>query len=121
VIKPKRRAELDDDALAWAQGRIFGSWDLKHDGDAMVGMVFMPITFMKAKDRAALKRRKTVHVYEYVNKAGPRSVNGCPIFLTFRHVNAEEFAYMVARARAIHEAQQAAKSAPLPQQPTQPE
>jgi hypothetical protein len=111
VIRPKRKAELDEHALAWVSGQLFGSWNLA--GRHMIGMVFMPLLFMRAKGRAALRRRKTVHVYEFIAKAGPRSINGCPIFGTCHHVNAEEFDYMRKRAQSIKEAQDAAMKKPI--------
>jgi hypothetical protein len=56
-----------------AEGRVFGSWMIREDG--MLGSVFMPVMF---GDTGTFKG--VAHVYEYMDKAEPCSINGYPIF-----------------------------------------
>lgn len=64
-------------ALDIVEGRVFGSWSLKlHNDVDMLGVIFLPLSFLD-KDEIP---EDVVHVYEYLDKAGPISVNGYPTF-----------------------------------------
>lgn len=73
--KPRTHEELRRLALDIADGKVFGSWMVQTD---MVPLVFMVL----AIGGPASFPSNGVAVYEYLDKAGPRSINGCPTFFT---------------------------------------
>jgi len=71
----KTDAELRQLAADAVEGRVFGSWMV---GDtASLPLVFMPLAL------GAQLPKDTQHVYEYLEKAGPRGINGYPSFFSF--------------------------------------
>ena len=89
-LDDKKLKQLAQDLLA---GRIFTD---RHMNDGtMAQMVFMPISFFDEKQMAKFKADidsgKIFMIYEYVEKAGPRTVNGMPIFMSYRSLNKEQF------------------------------
>lgn len=74
----------DDEIRALAQdlyqGRIFTDRHIKKGDEMRALTVFMPLAFMKPKDLEGLKKNKIGLFYEYLSKAGGRSVNGYPTF-----------------------------------------
>lgn len=73
--------------LAWdiVSGKIFGSWDIPNPQD--VSIVFMVLAFMKPEHAAQLRTNEIAHCYEYLNKAGPRAINGMPSFFSAQFLN----------------------------------
>lgn len=65
-------------------GKVFTDRDCKRPED--IGMVFMVIGLagIEAETEPAL-------IYEYFDKAGPRSVNGMPIFMSCNVMNQADF------------------------------
>jgi len=61
--------------------RIFTSLNLNAD---QVGMCFVAVHFLDNKIRRSMKRRKVTVLFEYMDQAGPMSVNGLPCFFSFR-------------------------------------
>jgi hypothetical protein len=53
-------------------------------------MVFMPIALGAFSEYSEEARKDIGMVYEYLDKAGPRSINGYPIFFSFRVVNVKD-------------------------------
>lgn len=89
---------LADDIRA---GRIFTSAHIAtHDN--VLGLVFMPLAFMSAEDRETL--RDVGMAYEYLDKAGPRCINGYPMFFSVRLLSKEDTEKVFAIIRAIDEA-----------------
>jgi hypothetical protein len=44
--------------------------------------VFMPLAFMDKKALKSMQREKVDFIYEYLDKAGPRAINGMPMFFS---------------------------------------
>ena len=80
--------ELRQLAADCADGKVFGSWMLQTQDQ--ISMVFMLIPLMGPADLAHLKA-SAYHVYEYLDKAGPRSINGMPMFLSLSTLTEEEW------------------------------
>lgn len=83
VIRPGRLhsdAQLRKLAMDVNAGHVFGSWMLGPHDQHIYSMVFMTLAFMKPEMIEDMKRKEVVQIYEYLNKAGPRSVNGFPMF-----------------------------------------
>lgn len=85
--------KLAKDAKA---GLIFGSWNIPpKDRKSMISMVFMPILFMKTEDLKQMNKNKVIHIFEYINKAGPRSINGYPNFMSFYSLREDDYKLFV--------------------------
>jgi len=84
--KKKHELKTDEELKELAQemyrGEIFCDRQVNRPQD--VEMVFIPLCLMDNRERANLRRRKVNFIYEYMSKAGPRSINGNPTFMTCR-------------------------------------
>lgn len=87
------KAELKKLALDIYKKQIFGTWQIK-DPD-MVGSVFMVVAFMDSKMAKQLETENIVHFCEYLNKAGPMSVNGMPTFFSMQTISKSEWDIIV--------------------------
>jgi uncharacterized ParB-like nuclease family protein len=108
--------ELKQIALDLVQGKIFTDLHLdEYSRDSLLTTVFMPLgfmldpgkvdtvnKFMKSCDLpqvakyaneeiAAFARSEPVLIFQYIDKAGPRSINGYPMFSSFSWLNREEY------------------------------
>jgi hypothetical protein len=63
-------------------------------------MVFMVVPLMKPEQLAQFQQHY-VHAYEYMDKAGQRSYNGLPIFLSVRGLTQGEWNTMSGYAREL--------------------
>ena len=100
----KTPAEIE--TLAWdcVGGRVFGSWACEPD---MLTMCFMILAFMDQENRKQLITNKIAHLYEYMDKASPRSINGYPCFLSANYIDEDDWAKVRARIKQIQEFQKA--------------
>ena len=69
-------------AIDIVEGKVFGSWMVKNEHD--LGMVFMPLMFGSLEENGLTD---VAALYEYYDKAGPRSVNGMPCFMSMRYLS----------------------------------
>ena len=66
-------------AMDIIEGKVFGTWGIpESESPNTIGMIFMPLILGAKVDEG------TAHVYEYMSEAGPRSINGYPIFFSCR-------------------------------------
>lgn len=79
---------LKEFVRGFCDGRIFTSAQVSGDSQVL-GMVFMPLLFGALND---LEYSSIGVVYEYLDKAGPRSINGYPIFFSMRMMNVSDWA-----------------------------
>jgi hypothetical protein len=70
-------------------GRIFTSAQIRNDGD--IPMVFMPLALGALHDWPREDWADIGIFYEYLDKAGPRSINGNPCFFSFRLMHVEDW------------------------------
>jgi hypothetical protein len=74
-------------ALDVTDGKIFGSWMLPETQvENLVHIVFMPLAFGAAKQLP----EGTATLYEYLDKSGPRTINGYPIFYSMKTLTLED-------------------------------
>lgn len=72
-----------------AHGKVFHSGQITNPQD--IGLVFMPASLMSKEQRKeAIEDRGVVAFYEYMDQAGPRSMNGLPMFHSFHTLTDEE-------------------------------
>lgn len=85
---PKTDDELKQIAIDFCEGKIFTSAHLNNLQN--IGMVFMPLLLGAAQQMTEEERNNIGLIYEYYSEAGPRSINGYPIFFSFRILTKEE-------------------------------
>lgn len=74
-IEGKTVRELAQLAQDVVDGKVFGSWQIPEGQEDLFPMIFTPVLFAEQPENAG-------HVYEYLDKAAPRCVNGYPIFFS---------------------------------------
>ena len=91
----KTEEELKQIAIDFAEGKIFSNLhiDLERNG-SMLAMVFMPLA-LGADISEQIESGECYMVYEYLSKAGPRSINGMPIFFSMRYISKNEYVIMM--------------------------
>jgi hypothetical protein len=94
IIRAKLKATKEQKKLALdiAEGQVFGSWSIDKHDEKLMGNIFMPLIFMSKEQLESMTKNKVIHIYEYVHKAGPRSINGYPIFSSMRYMSKDEWA-----------------------------
>lgn len=85
TIKSRKDTELKKIAADLYEGKIFTHTQIKNEQDIL--MVFMPIALGAFKNWPKENIDKIGLIYEYIDKAGPRSINGYPIFFSFSMIN----------------------------------
>jgi hypothetical protein len=102
--EPLPDKDLKDLAIAMRAGTVFSSDHLRSSEANMLGMVFMP--FMLGG--AALHRQIDLHdltlFYEHLDQAGPRSINGLPMFFSMRYLNRADHSRLYEKMSAIEKA-----------------
>ena len=85
------KQELKQLALDIMENKVFGSWMIHpNESESLIGSIFTPLIFLNQEQLEKLKNQKPAHFYEYMDKAGPRTINGYPIFMSFRSLTKEE-------------------------------
>jgi len=90
--KEKRtEEELKEIAVGLLHGQIYSTQhQFLIDNPNMIPSVFMPLALMTPEVSKDFLARKPAMIFEYINKAGPRSVNGQPSFFTLQYLGQEE-------------------------------
>lgn len=94
-IENQKPEELEK--LAWdiVGGQVYTD---RHCPENLIVSVFMPMMFVEDKsffDDVGL-------VYEYMDKAGPRSINGQPMFMSMRCLNKADTKILMERVATLH-------------------
>jgi hypothetical protein len=74
----------------------------------LLPVVFMPLVFLSKQITDGLKKAKVEILYEEWSKALPRSINGFPIFISFKTLTLDEWKKVVSIANRIQAAMNAA-------------
>lgn len=85
---PRKKKTQDPKDIQWekqlaldlVEGRAFSDWQCRNPQE--VRMTFMILTLMSSKEIRQFRREKPGMVYEYLDKALPRSANGMPVFFS---------------------------------------
>jgi len=97
--------ELKQFAVDLFEGKIFTSARIPEaEAATILPSVFMPLFFMDEDLRKDFVESKPVLVFEYLSKAGPRSINGYPMFTSMQFLNEEEYNKMKITYDALLEA-----------------
>ena len=89
AVQELESKDLKQIALDLYAGKIFCDRHCTNDNE--IRMVFMPLSLMKPEQVQELADKKVAFIYEYIDKAGPRSVNGMPMFMSFRVLTEDQF------------------------------
>lgn len=92
-------------AIDWLGGRIFTDRHCQRPED--IPLAFMPLALMKPSDMKQLQAANLGLLYEYFDKAGPRSINGMPIFMSMSMLTQDDTNEVLRLVRALKEAEQA--------------
>jgi hypothetical protein len=84
----KTKEELKQLAMDIVEGRVFGTWNLSKQEE--IAMSFMALLFAGPEQAQSAIDREVVHIYEYLDKAEPRYVNGKPIFFSHHELTKQE-------------------------------
>jgi hypothetical protein len=99
----KTDEEIKQLALDINRGLVWGSWTLKPTQDPK--FAFMPLMFLTDEQIGELEKDDIVHFYEYIEKAGPRSVNGLPCFMSMNCLDRVDARKVYRVLRALAEAE----------------
>lgn len=80
--------ELKQLAKDFLDGKVFFSGMVKEA--MLLPTVFMPLLFLDEMQRLDLVESGVVDIFEYMEKAGPRGINGYPCFMSYQTINAME-------------------------------
>jgi hypothetical protein len=83
----KATEELKQLALDIADGKVFGSWMTKQDE---VSLCFVPLNMLSNEQRQEMIDKEITVIYEYLDKACQRGINGLPMFLSFHQLTRHE-------------------------------
>lgn len=90
----KTDEELKKIAKDLLAGHIFTDRHINANDSRLLTSVFMPIMFFDKEQfddfNNNLKSGDINLIYEYLDKAGPRSINGMPMFMSFETLSKEE-------------------------------
>ncbi|KKN33959.1 hypothetical protein LCGC14_0798410 [marine sediment metagenome] len=84
----KTEQEIRELAIDIVEGKVYGSWEIKDVED--IKLVFMVLAFCAPSQLKELEAKKIEHVYEYLDKAGPRSINKMPSFFSMQCLTKDE-------------------------------
>jgi hypothetical protein len=104
--------EIKELAVGLMGGAVYTDWDVFRSGGDLA-LTYMPLAFMLDEDREALvkflmpdmEQTETFGmIYEWMDKAGPRYVNGMPMFFSLQILSPEDrqrLMDVVERLRAV--------------------
>ena len=81
--------ELKKIAIDIVDGKIFSDRNIENPRD--LAMTFMPIALGAFKDKTKEELEDIGLIFEYLDQAGPRSINGLPNFFSFQMLNKQEY------------------------------
>lgn len=87
--------------------RVFTDWHCGCVNDVL--MVFMPIGLGGLSDLTSEEFGQIGMIYEYIDKAGPRSINGMPMFFSCNYLSRGDTEKVIAYHEKILEALSEAK------------
>lgn len=87
----KTPKELKEIAVGIVEGNIFSSLSIPPgEADNLIHLIFMPLIFLTDEQREELIAKKPAVIFAHLKDAGPRAVNGYPIFMNMEVLGREE-------------------------------
>lgn len=91
MVSKARREELVQVARDYINQKIFSDRHIGPNDQNLAMNIFLPFALMEKKDADRLHKRGVAMIYEYLDKAGSRSINGYPMFMSFRLIYKDEW------------------------------
>ena len=83
--------ELKQIAKDMLADKIFTNAHIREGDEHLLATIFMPFVFMDEKQRDELEAKGVKVLFEYLSEAGPRAINGYPMFMTCKYMTGEEW------------------------------
>ena len=94
-IQDRTDEELKQIAIDFVAGKVFTN---QHVDGFSVGIVFTPLIFIgEIPENLGL-------IFEYIDKAGPRSINGYPMFTSCQFLNQHDLTILIEKIDKVKEA-----------------
>jgi hypothetical protein len=104
MIESKTEKELNQIARDLHAGRIYTDLHIpEHEAMGLI-MVFLPLGFMEKGAREELLNDEPGLLYEYLDEANPRSVNGMPTFMSMQILNKKDAEKVLDKTRKLDDA-----------------
>jgi hypothetical protein len=108
VVTRLPAAELRKLAVDLRAGQVFTSAHVPADQQDALPMVFMPIALGGLRQLTKKELDDVGLIYEYLDKAGPRAINGFPSFFSMHFLNKDDARQLGAIIKKLGAAEQAA-------------
>lgn len=103
-----RKTELKEFAKDLHAGRIFWSPAIPEQHTNLLGSIFMPLLLVDEETRADMRAKfetgEYAVVYAKMSDAGPRTINGYPMFMSCAFLGQDEAEQVLEYLRAIETA-----------------
>ena len=83
-----KNQELKALAHEWSEGRVLFSTEVPKE---IINMVFMPLIFLSEEQRQELISENVFAFYGKMEDAGPRGINGYPMFMTMYRISEPDY------------------------------
>lgn len=103
MIKKLTSEEISQLAKDIHAGRVFTNYHIRGHLREMVGSVFMPIVLGAFQDVSEEDKSNIGMIYEYMDRAGPLSVNGMPTFFSLQLCSKEDTYLVWEKVKKIEE------------------
>lgn len=101
----KSDEEIAELARALVEGRIFTSLQVAEPDQHLLRMIFMPLGFIDRKAKLEMVRKdRPGCFYADMKDAGPRAINGYPIFFSMSMLSEEDTRRMLAKYKEFSDA-----------------
>ena len=88
--KDRTEQELKSLAIDIFEGKVYTDRHIPKEEENGLMMVFMPLALGGGKDWTDDDWKTIGMIYEYIDQAGPRSINGMPSFFSFNMLSTEQ-------------------------------
>lgn len=109
-LKDRTEEELKQIARDLFHGKILTT---RHqaliDNPGDISHVFMPLLFLAPELRERFQKQSPAMIFEYLEKAGPRTLNGMPMFMSMQWLDKEEDEKVMEYYRKLKEAEKTAQ------------
>lgn len=106
-IPSQTQEELNVLARDMSKGLLFSNLHVPPGEDHMLATIFLPLGMGALNQYEDESLRQIGIVYEYLNKAMPRGINGYPTFMSFRMLNRVDTEYVLTKYEKFKAAEEA--------------
>lgn len=75
--------------------KIFTTAHIREGDGSLIRSIFMALVFLNEEQTEKLKDDKVEILFEYYHKAGERSINGYPIFMSMQYMTHDEWVKVI--------------------------